>query len=102
MHAVSSNFKVSRTLWHALQEVLPLVAPNLAHPSSAMRVATLRLLCCFQQPLLPPTAATEADRGQDGARSAILPQFLQIESQVSPHYFYVNGQHIVSAFPALS
>ncbi len=62
------------------------MAPNLAHPSSAVRVATLRLLCCFQQPLLPPAAATEADRDQSSARSAIFPQFLQIESQVSLHW----------------
>ena len=71
------------------------MAPNLAHPSSAMRVATLRLLCCFQQPLLPPAAATEADRDQDGARSASFAQFLQIESQVGLQYFCIHGWHIV-------
>ena len=60
------------------------MAPNLAHPSSAVRVANLRLLCRFQQPLLPPAGATEADKDQNNARSAIFPQFLQIESQVRP------------------
>ena len=95
VHAVPGIFRVFRTLWCHLQEVLPLVAPNLAHPSSAMRVATLRLLCCFQQPLLPPAAATEADRDQGSARGASFAQFLQIESQVRPQYICIHGWHII-------
>ena len=101
MHAVPRIFRVFKPLWRVLQEVLPLVAPNLAHPSSAMRVATLRLLCCFQQPLLPPAAATEACKDQGSERSAIFPQFLQIESQVSTHYSCVHGWNSISVFPAL-
>ena len=40
------------------------MAPSLAYPTSAVRVATLRLLCCFYQLLLSAAAATEADRDQ--------------------------------------
>ena len=78
---------------HVLQEVLPQVAPSLAHPSSAMRVSTLRLLCCFQQPWLPAPAAAETKGEQQAGdqpapvQSSLFPTFLQIESQVQPPGF---------------
>lgn len=61
---------------------MPAVEDNLSHPSQAMRCATLRLLCCFEQPAMhhsssstpkPSTASSEA--------SQILPMFLSIQSQ---------------------
>lgn len=51
-----------------LQELLPSVQDNLSNPSQPLRCATLRLLCCFSQPLLPRPAA-DADAAA-AARSA--------------------------------
>lgn len=42
-------------LW---QDIVKSVEANLSDPSQAMRVATLRLLCCFEQPPLMESAAT--------------------------------------------
>jgi hypothetical protein len=60
---------------HVVQEVLPVLAPNLNAPSQAQRAAVLKLLSSFKQPVLP---------GGDSARqpSTIFLQFAQIESQV--------------------
>ncbi|KAK9818396.1 hypothetical protein WJX72_012002 [[Myrmecia] bisecta] len=43
-----------------LKALLPLLQANLAHPAQPLRRATLRLLCCYEQPPLPLN--TDADQ----------------------------------------
>ena len=62
-----------------LQELLPLLEVNLSNPSQAMRVATLRLLCCFDQPSMPSSAATP--KGSTGEPSQALSICLGIQTQ---------------------
>jgi U3 small nucleolar RNA-associated protein 20 len=62
-----------------LQEILPAVEPNLSHPSQAMRCATLRLLCCFEQPAMLQTGT--AKPSSTAQSSQIFPMCLSIQSQ---------------------
>ncbi|KAL0044331.1 hypothetical protein WJX82_000142 [Trebouxia sp. C0006] len=57
-----------------LKEILPAVEPNLSHPSQAIRCATLRLLCCFEQPDMLQTGSTAQS-------SQIFPMCFSIQSQ---------------------
>lgn len=51
-----------------LQELLPLLAPNLSQPSQPLRRETLRVLCCFQMPaMLPPAGSGEDGRLRAGS-----------------------------------
>lgn len=52
-----------------LQELLPLVEVNISNPSQAMRVATLRLLCCFDQPSMPSSAAAPKDSSSETSQA---------------------------------
>lgn len=63
-------------LW---QEVLQYLLANLSDPSQAMRVATLRLLCCFEQPPL----TSDANSAPAGASqtSQVFPACLNIQTQ---------------------
>ncbi|KAL0035339.1 hypothetical protein WJX77_001780 [Trebouxia sp. C0004] len=62
-----------------LKEILPAVEPNLSHPSQAMRCATLRLLCCFQQPAMLQTGT--AKPSSTAQSSQIFPMCFSIQSQ---------------------
>ena len=62
-----------------LQEILPAVEPNLSHPSQAMRCATLRLLCCFEQPAMLSDQAPQP--GSSSQTSQVFPMCLSIQSQ---------------------
>lgn len=63
-----------------LQDILPAVENNLSHPSQAMRCATLRLLCCFEQPAMNHSSTSKSSAAS-GEASQILPMFLSIQSQ---------------------
>ena len=47
-----------------LQELLPLLAPNLSAASQPLRRETLRVLCCFSQPAMQPPAGSGECTGQ--------------------------------------
>lgn len=66
-------------LCFSVQEVLSAVEQNLSHPSQAVRCATLRLLCCFEQPAMIQTSSTKS---KDSAQSSqIFPMCFSIQSQ---------------------
>lgn len=63
---------------------MPAVEFNLSHPSQAMRCATLRLLCCFEQPAMQHSSSSSSTPKPSAATleaSQILPMFLSIQSQ---------------------
>ncbi|KAL0018407.1 hypothetical protein WJX79_009395 [Trebouxia sp. C0005] len=62
-----------------LKEILPAVEPSLSHPSQAMRCATLRLLCCFEQPAMLQTGT--AKPSSTAQSSQIFPMCFSIQSQ---------------------
>ena len=61
------------------QEVVQHVQANLSDPSQAMRVATLRLLCCFEQPQL--TSSTASVPASTSQTSQVFPTCLNIQTQ---------------------
>lgn len=87
----------------ALQEILPLVQPNLAAAAQPVRCATLRLLCCFEQPPLPAVKEGAADKetspaeAGSAAASDLFSVWHRIESQTCS---LENGRQ-VRAFPHL-
>ena len=48
-----------------LQELLPLLAPNLSAASQPLRRETLRVLCCFSQPAMQPPAGAGEGPGTE-------------------------------------
>ena len=75
----------------SVQELLPLVEPNLAARSQAVRGATLRLLCACAQPLVPQQKSSSKEdeapsSGEPQRLSSIFPGLAQIESQVCMHH----------------
>lgn len=63
-----------------VQELLPLLAPNLSARSQSHRAAALKVLSSFQQPALTSAGSGQAASAQE--RSDIFPRWAQIESQV--------------------
>lgn len=66
-------------LFDALQDILPAMETNLSDPSQAMRCATLRLLCCFEQPSMVQDSTAKAPATSQS--SQVFPMFFSIQSQ---------------------
>ncbi|PSC76593.1 small subunit processome component 20-like protein [Micractinium conductrix] len=65
-----------------LQELAPLLAPNLSAASQPLRRETLRALCCFAQPPMLATAGSEdAAKGTPQQPCDALQQLLALESR---------------------
>lgn len=84
VHAAAETLQMARASGIALPasdllKLAPLVAPNLGHPSSPLRIATLRLLCAFTQPT--PNRAADGDSSDIPAPCDALPQLLAVHSR---------------------
>ncbi|PRW58885.1 small subunit processome component 20-like protein [Chlorella sorokiniana] len=65
-----------------LQELLPLLAPNLSAASQPLRRETLRVLCCFTQPAMQtPAGAEEPPKDAPPQPCDALQQLLVLESR---------------------
>lgn len=65
-----------------LQELVPLLAPNLSAASQPLRRETLRVLCCFRMPpMLPPAGSEDASRDAAPQPGDALQQLLALESR---------------------
>ena len=62
-----------------LQNIFPKIEGNLSDPSQAMRCATLRLLCCFEQPSMVLDSTAKAPATCQS--SQVFPMFFSIQSQ---------------------
>ncbi|EFN57812.1 hypothetical protein CHLNCDRAFT_51116 [Chlorella variabilis] len=65
-----------------LQQLAPLLAPNLSAASQPLRRETLRALCCFPMPaMLAPAGSEDAARGVPQPACDALQQLLALESR---------------------
>ena len=84
VHAAAETLQMARSSGVDLSsaellKLAPFVAPNLDHPSAPLRIATLRLLCSFNQPA--PIKAPDSDKSETPAPCDALHQLLAVHSR---------------------
>ncbi|KAL4521880.1 hypothetical protein Ndes2526B_g01987 [Nannochloris sp. 'desiccata'] len=73
----------------AMLKLAPLLAANLAHPSTPLRVATLRVLCSFRQPESLPSSEDKATEAAGGKAATTLPV-----SDALPQLLFVHSRQL--------